>query len=162
MATPLDPIVQLFDVDTGDEYDNDETIIDLGDVKAGEMSDVLTLRVWNNKEGTEVASTMRDVELFVLDSNEGKEEPIVEAGWLHAKCTSGNDESFTRLTDSNALTLTAKDQGEGEILGSINDGLDTDTDNFAEFELYCQIVEDFLTVLSGEKEFSLAIKYYYT
>lgn len=159
---PIEPVVKLFDVNTNVEYDNVTNIIDFGEVKAGDASEHKILRLWNNKGGTEDASTMRDVEMFVLDGNDAKLEPIVKQGWLHFKCLSANETSFTRLYDTNTVKLTAKDQAEGEILGTANSGEDSDTANYAEFELYAQIIEDVLTATHGEKPFSLAVRYYFT
>ena len=161
MSTPIEPVVQVFDATTDVEY-KDDVIIDFGEVKAGDASDHKTLHIWNNKGGQEVASTMRDVELFILDGNDAKSEPIVKEGWLHAKCISGGDSTFTRLRDANSLVLSAKDQEEGEILGSVNDGEKTNTDNFAEIEIYAQIIENVLEATHGEKPFSLAIRYFFT
>lgn len=159
---PIEPVVKLFDTTTSVEYDNVTNIIDFGEVKAGDASEHKTLRLWNNKGGIEDASTMRDVELFILDGNDAKLEPIVKQGWLHFKCLSAGDSSFTRLNDTNTVPLTAAGQVSGEILGTINDGLETATGNFAEFEIYAQIIEDVLTATHGEKPFSLAVRYYFT
>lgn len=162
MPTPIEPVVQLFDGTSGIEYDNVTNIINFGEVKAGDKSDVKTLHLWNNKGGVTVASTMRDVELFALDSNEAKVEDIVKNGWLHVKCTSAAAPAVERLYDLNVVKITALGQTEGEILGAVNDGTDTNTGNFAAMELYAQLIEDFLTATHGEKPFHLAFRYFFT
>lgn len=163
MATPIEPVVNLFNKDTNVEIDNTTNIIDFGEVKAGDKSPVITLQLWNNKGGDQIASTMRDTELFILDKNEAKTEPIVTDGWLHVKCNSGGDVAFSRLNDVNTKKLTAAGLTEGEIEGIINDGVDANsTTNFAEFEVYAQIIDNVLSATHGEKPFYLAVRYYFT
>lgn len=159
---PIAPVVKLYDHDTDLEIDS-SNIIDFGEVKAGDKSKVYTLDLWNNRGGTELASTMKDVELFVLDSADGKTEPIVKDGWLKAKCLSAGDLDVTEMTDLNTLPISAADQTAGEILGSINDGLTaTDTTCFAQIELYAEIIKNVQDATHGEKPFSLAFRYFFT
>lgn len=169
MPAPIEPVVKLFDKDSGVEYKDNTTwvegdpIIDFGTVKAGDASPTIKLRLWNNKGGAEVASTMRDVEMFILDKNDATMERIVKDGWLHAKCTSAVGGGVeTRLNATAKITLTAKLQTEGTIPGAINTGIDTDTTNFAEISTFIQIKENVLTAIAGPTPFSLAVKYFFT
>lgn len=163
----IEPVVKLIDKDTLVEYNN-VNIINFGELKAGDKSTVKNLRLWNNKGGTEDASTMRDVEIMVLDKNNAKLEPIVKDGWLHLKCLTNDapDNADTALTDT--VTLKVKAGGmttAGEIGGAINDGnpLTVATKkNFADMELYVQIINNVLTATHGDKPFSLAVRYFFT
>lgn len=169
MSAPIEPVVKLFDADTDVEYKDTSTwissdpIIDFGTVKAGDKSPVINLRLWNNKGGSEIASTMRDVEMFILDKNDSVNERIVKDGWLHAKCTSAlNGGTEIRLNDTSKIILTAKDQTEGTIPGGVNTGLATDTANFAAISTFIQIKENILDAAHGATPFSLAVKYFFT
>lgn len=161
----IEPVVKLIDKDTLVEY-NDVNIINFGELKAGDRSAVKKLRLWNNKGGTELASTMRDVTIMVFDKNNQKNEPIVKEGWLHLKCTTNNapDNVDTTLTDTVSLIVKAAGMTNvGEIGGGINGGLDTDTSNFADLELYVEITGAAIaTATHGDKPFSLAVRYFFT
>lgn len=160
----IEPVVQLIDKDTLVEY-NDVNILNFGEVKAGDKSAVKNLRLWNNKGGTEDASTMRDVKIMVLDKNNDKLEPIVVDGWLHLKCLTNDapDNADTALTDTVTLKVKAAGMTEaGEIGGAINDGTETATENFADMELYVEIINNVLTATHGDKPFSLAVRYFFT
>lgn len=163
----IEPVVKLIDKDTLVEY-NDVNILNFGEVKAGDKSAVKNLRLWNNKGGVADASTMRDVEIMVLDKNNAKLEPIVKDGWLHLKCTTNNapDNADTALTDTVTLKVKAAGMTEaGEIGGAINDGnpLTVATKkNFADMELYVKIINNVLTATHGDKPFSLAVRYFFT
>lgn len=158
---PIAPVVKLYDSSLDLEI-TPLNIIDFGEVKAGTKSKVYTLDLWNNRGGVELASTMKDVELFVLDSADGVTEPIVKDGWLKAKCLSDTLPVETEMTDLNTLPITALGQTAGEILGSINTGIATDTGNFAKIELFAHIIKNVVTATHGEKPFSLAFRYFFT
>lgn len=167
MSAPKEPIVQLFDIDTSQEIlqDDESTIIDYGEVKAGDKSKVINLRFWNNKDGDEICSTMRESEIFVLDSNKGKTNTLVTEGWLHAKCTTAGDGTFTRLKDNNSLMISADGLEAGLIEGGINDGNNLGAEgkkNNADLETYVQIIENVLTASHGDKPFYIALRYYFT
>lgn len=158
---PIEPVVKLFDANTLVEY-SDQNIINFGEVKAGDESAHIVLHLWNNKGGAEDASTMRDVDLFILDGNDAKNEPIVKEGWLHTKCISGGALTFTRLRDINTVKISAAGMPEGEISGTINNGENTATTNFAKIEIFAKIVENVLEATHGDKPFSLAFRYFFT
>ena len=163
----IEPVVKLIDKDTLVEY-NDVNIINFGELKAGDKSAVKNLRLWNNKGGTQDASTMRDVTVMVFDKNNATAEPIVKDGWLHLKCLTNDapDNADTALTDT--VTLKVKAGGmttAGEIGGAINDGNPATVatkKNFADMELYVKIINNVLTATHGDKPFSLAIRYFFT
>lgn len=164
---PQEPKVQLFNVDTGQEIfeDDPESVIDYGEVKAGDQSDIIKLRFWNNMSGDAVCSTMRDSEIFVLDSNKGKTNPLVTEGWLHTKCTTAGNSTFTRLNDKNSLKIKASGLEDGMIEGGINDGNpegEQGKKNYADLETYIQIIDNVLTASHGDKPFYIALRYYFT
>lgn len=162
MATPIEPQVKLFDGNNGLEY-NDDNIINFGEVKAGDKSDVKLLHLWNNKGGASLASKMRDVEMFVLDAGLQRNDIIVTNGWLWAKCNSGETTANTKMDAEAVIHLTAQGQTTGEILGDTNDGADTNTGNFAAFELYAQLEgDDIVNAPHGPRTFFLAVRYFYT
>lgn len=167
-GVPKEPLVQLFDIDTSQEIlqDDEATKIDYGEVKAGNKSKVIKLRFWNNKGGTELCSTMRDSEMFVLDSNKGKTNPLVTEGWLHAKCTTkAVPGAFLRLRDSNSLKISASTLEDGLIEGGINDGNplgEQGKKNCADIETYIEIIDNVLTASHGDKPFYVALRYYFT
>lgn len=161
----IEPVVKLIDKDTNIEY-NDVNIINFGEVKAGDKSVVKNLRLWNNKGGTEDASTMKDVTAMVFDRNNAKAEPIVMEGWLHLKCLTNDAPNNVVTTLTDTVSLMIKSGGmttAGEIGGAINNGTDTATKNFADMELYVEITGDaVLTATHGDKPFSLAVRYFFT
>lgn len=166
-TVPNEPLVQLFNSDTNVEIfeDDPNSVIDYGEVKAGDQSAIVKLRFWNNKNGTDLCSTMRDTELFVLDSNKGKTNQLVKEGWLHAKCTSKGLATFTRLRDNNSLVVTAAGLDDGLIEGGINDGNPESVQgkkNNATLDTYVQIIDNVLTASHGDKPFYLALRYYFT
>ena len=161
----IEPVVQLIDKDTSIIY-NDTNIINFGELKAGDRSAVKKLRLWNNKGGAVDASTMKDVTVMVFDKNNAKAEPIVTEGWLHLKCTTNDAPNNVVTTLTDTVSLMIKSGGmttAGEIGGALNSGLDTDTSNFADMELYVEITGDaVLTATHGDKPFSLAVRYFFT
>lgn len=164
MATPIEPVVQLFN--TADDVEvTDLTPLNFGEVKAGDASTTFKLRLWNNKGGITDASTMQDVELMVLDASGAKIDRLVTDGWIHAKCTTADVPAEVTLDDTNSLLITATGQeaaGEGKILGTINTGIESDTGNFADIDVYAQIKKNMLDVPHGKKDFSLAFRYFFT
>ncbi|MET3505637.1 hypothetical protein [Halalkalibacter oceani] len=147
---------------------NRETNIDLsvegwtvGTVKADTESEVLPLRVWNNKGGEELASTMQDCELYILDENEVKLQPIVTEGWLKGLCASLGDTEFITIDDQTVLNIgsSESDTSNYDIFGDINDGEDTNIRNFADVDLKFAVP---FGATHGQKGFSVAVKYFYT
>jgi len=164
----IEPVVKLIDKDTLVEY-NGVNIINFGELKAGDRSAVKNLRLWNNKGGTEDASTMKDVTVMVFDKNSAKAEPIVMEGWLHLKCLTNDapNNVVTTLTDTVSLMIKSGGMATaGEIGGAINDGNPATVatkKNFADMELYVEITGDaVLTATHGDKPFSLAVRYFFT
>jgi len=131
----------------------------VGTVKASEESSVLALRVWNNRGGSELASSMQDCSLFILDSLDGKSEPIVTGGWLKGKCLSLGDSSFIALDAVDVLEIGSQSHPTDTIIdGDINDGTDTNVSNFSDIDL--KFVPAF-GATHGLKNFSVAIKYFF-
>lgn len=160
-TTPLEPVVKLYDGTTNEEYDG-TNIINFGEVKAGDKSDVKTLHLWNNRGGAELASKMRDVEMFGLDEGLATTQLIIANGWLKATCTSVPGDE-TKLDADARVQLTAAGQDAGEILGSTNDGENTNTGNFASFELFAQLEgDDIVNAPHGPHTFYIAIRYFFT
>lgn len=170
-VVPEEPKPQLFDIESNVEIideasateGNPAGLIDFGTVKAGDKSVVKKFRLWNNKNGEKVCSTMREAEIFVVDSNKGKTAPVVKEGWLHAKNSA--DSTFTRLNDTNSLLLKATGLEAGLIEGGINDGnpeSEQGKKNHANFETYIQIIDNALSAAHGDKPFYTALRYYFT
>lgn len=108
------------------------------------------------------ASYMQDVTLFVLDSNDAQLEPIVTEGWVVGKCVSLDQENFERLDDEAELEIGSEDfleDGLNQIGGEENDGEEEDTENFADIDLKVDVPYN---ATHGEKDFSIAVRYYYT
>jgi hypothetical protein len=163
----LEPIVKFFNYGDNTELTNLTTDPtnpspvkwNVGTVKAGVTSASLLLRVWNNKGGAELCSTMQEVKLLALDSQGGQNESIITEGWLQAKCLSLNDPGFTNLVDGVAGELPIGAQGlDDNISGAINDGTAGATDNFANVELKVAVPEG---AVHGVKNFSIAVKYFF-
>lgn len=154
----LEPVVSFFNKDTN--VDLGVSGWDVGTVKADTASNVLPLRVWNNKGGVDLASTMQDCELFILDANQVKLQPIVTEGWLKGKCVSLGDTTFKTVDDITVLNIGSSDSTASafEIFGDINSGLDTDTRNYSDVELQFEVP---FGATHGEKQFSIAVKYFF-
>src|SRR5690625_275947 len=118
----LEPVVSFFNRETNVDLTVEGW--DVGTVKADTECDVLQLRVWNNRGGTELASTMQECELYILDANDVKLQPIVTEGWLKGRCVSLNDTNFKTIDDTQVLNIGSSeaDASKYEIFGDINDG----------------------------------------
>jgi hypothetical protein len=159
----LEPIVEFWDRKnnvnlTGQQWN-------VGTVKAGERSDTLELRIWNNKGGQQLAAMMQDAELFILDGNNQKTQPIVTGGWLFAKCVSLNPSgSFTSLNATNKINIGSKSfPALKQIDGAVNDGSNSAEGNYTDVDLYFEIPAATPTsnVTHGDKPFSIAIQYFF-
>lgn len=155
----LEPIVSFFDKETNVDLSVDGW--DVGTVKADTESEVLQLRVWNNKGGEELASTMQECELFILDANEVRLQPIVTEGWLKGRCTSLGGANFTTIDDTVVLNIGSSESNnqDFEIFGDINDGTEEDVRNFADVDLKFEVP---FGATHGEKGFYIAVKYFFT
>lgn len=151
------PVVSFFNRDTN--VDLSISGWSVGQVKADESSDVLELRVWNNKGGAELASTMQDCELFILDSSDAKIEPIVTEGWLQGKCISLGDTTFKSLDDTEILNIGSSELSDYQIGGATNDGGEAgNSENYSDIDLRFDVP---FGATHGDKNFSIAVKYFF-
>lgn len=154
----LEPNVSFFNRATNEDLT--QTGWDVGVVKADSESDVLELRVWNNKGGTELASTMQECELYILDENEVKLQPIVTEGWLKGKCVSLGDTDFKTINDTEVLNIGSANSNtqDFEIFGDPNDGTEENTANYADVDLKFSVP---FGATHGDKHFFIAVKYFF-
>jgi hypothetical protein len=131
----------------------------VGIVKATETSNILNLRLWNNKAGIEDASYMQDCTLFILDENQANTMPVVTGGWLEGKCTSLLQPSFIKLNGTVTLPIGAAGLDDNQISGEINDGLEGATTNFADVELKFEVPYQ---APHGNHKFHIAVRYFYS
>jgi hypothetical protein len=137
----------------------------VGTVKAGETSETLELRIWNNKGGSQLCAMMQEVDLFILDGNNQKVQPIVKDGWLFGKCVSLNPSGTAiALNDVNKLAIGSSSfPSLRQIDGAINDGLNTAVGNYTDIDLFFSIPAATPTsgVTHGDKAFSIAVQYFF-
>lgn len=168
-----EPKVTLVNIENNKTYiangqpgaDASDNLLDFSEVKAGDKSKVFKLRVWNNKSGDEICSTMKDTEVFAMDANKAKLEDIIVQGWLNVKCTTGINTSNVQLKANNTLKINGKTMQEGEISGATNDGnheTEETKKNYADLEFFAQIPAEFApNATHGIKEFFLCIRYFF-
>lgn len=164
----LEPIVKFYDVTQNVELTNlttDPTNPNpvkwsVGTVKAGNESSTLSLRIWNNKGGSQLCSTMQECKLLTLDSVGGQNEALVTGGWLQGKCTSLNDASYKAMIASTPgeLSIGALGTTDFSISGATNDGSVGATPNYSNVSLKLVIPDG---AVHGIKNFSVAIKYFF-
>lgn len=131
---------------------------DMGRVSAGQSSAQETFLFWNNKGGAEVVSDMQDT-LITTTDNAGDTLDVVADKWVEVRCNSADEEDFVQIGGTETHNIKARGQADGVIKGTANDGLITDTDNFASLTFYTTPP---LNVQPGKRPFKLRAIYYFT
>ena len=150
-------------------------------VKAGDTSEVLNLRIWNNKgETVQRASKMQECRLYIVDhaGNRGIDAaPIAKDGWLWARCEH-LDAEFIQIHENEMLPFYGQDSlptslevgavGLSEddfdsIGGEVNGGQESDNENYSDVDLYFKPSNDphIGIATHGPKDFKIVVEYFY-
>ena len=150
-------------------------------INADDYSAKQTIFLWNNfgdnyndevegvdKDAHPVISDMQDVQITTTSSDADSMD-VVNDKWIQVKLLSiGKDEegndlepetAFTAIGGDTTHTLTAEGMREGCISGGRNNGLLSDVNNYAKFEMQCHVPAN---APAGPRTLATRIIYYYT
>lgn len=152
----LIPVVTWYDEDNTAEKEGH----DFGKIDIGSSSEEVVVIVWNNRGGTEEASTMENCVLTTKDLNGGNDLEAVAEQYVHVRNITLGEEDFTPIGGDVEHAIGAGgDAGEGEILGAINDGtLENSEGNFVKLGIKIDLPS---TATNGKNSLWLRLRYTY-
>lgn len=132
---------------------------DSGVIQQNKESEVISLRIWNNKGGETAVSDLKDVTITTLDTDGGANSPVIIGRWVGVKVVSMDEDEFTPIGGISTKSLRAKglEDIDGFVInGQANTGSETDTYNYCDIDLKITVpinapggIYDFKTRISG-------------
>nr|DAL58555.1 MAG TPA_asm: hypothetical protein [Caudoviricetes sp.] len=150
-------------------YDNTSTSLvgtyDWGTIKAQTPTPVLTIQVWNNKNGQEDVSDLKEPQIEVLDSNGlTADSDVPKDKWVQVNIPSvdGNDSTWTPIGGADVKQIRANNNVSAELIikGTKNDGDPISyPQNVATVNVRLQAP---INSTPGDKTFKIRLTGYYT
>ena len=136
----------------------------IGTVKAQVPSDILTVHIWNNRNGFVDVSDLKDCVVGVYDANGSTaNEDVAKDKWVQINVPSvdGTDTTWTRIGGEDTKQIRANaDVTDFSISGAQNDGaIGTNGKNFSTIRLR---VNAPINSIPGNKSFKVRLIGYYT
>ena len=150
------PIITI----TERETDSPVTQWDSGIIKQNEESNVLHLRIWNNKGGETAVSHLKEVTITTLDTDGGANSPVIINRWVQVKLAEETEFVAIGGTTTKSLKALGVNEVDGfEILGTANDGTSDSTTNYCDIDLKIVVP---INAAGGIYDFKTRISGYYT
>ena len=136
----------------------------IGTVKAQVPSDILTVHIWNNRNGSDAVSDLKDCTIGVYDaSGSTANEDVAKDKWVQINVPSvdGTDTIWTRIGGETTKQIRANEGvTDFSISGAANDGaIGTNGKNFSTIRLR---VNAPINSVPGNKSFKVRLIGYYT
>ena len=136
----------------------------IGTVKAQVPSDILTVHIWNNRNGSTDVSDLKDCTIGVYDANGSTaNEDVAKDRWVQINVPSvdGTDTTWTRIGGETTKQIRANsDVTDFSISGTQNNGvIGTSGRNFSTIRLR---VNAPINSVPGNKSFKVRLIGYYT
>jgi hypothetical protein len=140
------------------------TLWDLGTIKAQVVSNVMSVYVWNNRNGATDVSDLKDCWVTVMDSgSDTANGDVAKDMWIQINVPSidGDEDTYTRIGGALGKDVRAMAGVAGNtIAGVVNDGtLANSQPNYAKLNFRCMAPPN---SNPGEKLFRILIKGYFT
>ncbi|MED1125353.1 hypothetical protein [Bacillus atrophaeus] len=130
----------------------------IGKIDAGQEGEQQEILIWNNFGGEEDVAHMQDCQFTTTDSMADTLDVVV-GKWVHVRCDSMDENSFTQVGGTAKKTISARGAEEGVIQGVSNEGGIADELNFAKITTYFK--SDLHGVQAGPRNFKLRVEYFY-